>query len=175
MVIPSRILRKWDFSKYYVSNFSRDLLSKIWSDPLFSVQDLNAALYRKVKALNQVRLLRIQLLHLKNMFKTCRLAKELLDSFDTVPGHLTEDLHLYSLNDLNATKKGELVPRLMELIKAGTLHIERCMPRDLLLAQTPLPCPGSQVSRQKSRRQRCPPAILQLPTQLMLASSYRWD
>ncbi|XP_050819739.1 run domain Beclin-1-interacting and cysteine-rich domain-containing protein isoform X7 [Gopherus flavomarginatus] len=127
MVIPSRILRKWDFSKYYVSNFSRDLLSKIWSDPLFSVQDLNAALYRKVKALNQVRLLRIQLFHLKNMFKTCRLAKELLDSFDTVPGHLTEDLHLYSLNDLNATKKGELVPRLMELIKAGTLHIERCM------------------------------------------------
>ncbi|XP_044887137.1 run domain Beclin-1-interacting and cysteine-rich domain-containing protein isoform X2 [Mauremys mutica] len=127
MVIPSRILRKWDFSKYYVSNFSRDLLSKIWSDPLFSVQDLNAALYRKVKALNQVRLLRIQLFHLKNMFKTCRLAKELLDSFDTVPGHLTEDLHLYSLNDLNATKKGELVPRLMDLIKAGTLHVERCM------------------------------------------------
>ncbi|XP_034637295.1 run domain Beclin-1-interacting and cysteine-rich domain-containing protein isoform X4 [Trachemys scripta elegans] len=127
MVIPSRILRKWDFSKYYVSNFSRDLLSKIWSDPLFSVQDLNAALYRKVKALNRVRLLRIQLFRLKNMFKTCRLAKELLDSFDTVPGHLTEDLHLYSLNDLNATKKGELVPRLTELIKAGTLHVERCM------------------------------------------------
>ncbi|XP_037765505.1 run domain Beclin-1-interacting and cysteine-rich domain-containing protein isoform X7 [Chelonia mydas] len=127
MVIPSRILRKWDFSKYCVSNFSRDLLSKIWSDPLFSVQDLNAALYRKVKALNQVRLLRIQLFHLKNMFKTCRLAKELLDSFDLVPGHLTEDLHLYSLNDLNATKKGELVPRLTELIKAGTLHVERCM------------------------------------------------
>uniref|UniRef100_A0A8C8RWE8 Rubicon autophagy regulator n=1 Tax=Pelusios castaneus TaxID=367368 RepID=A0A8C8RWE8_9SAUR len=127
MVIPGRILRKWDFGKYYVSNFSRDLLSKIWSDPLFSVQDLNAALYRKVKALNQVRLLRIQLFHLKNMFKTCRLAKELLDSFDVVPGHLTEDLHLYSLNDLNATKKGELVPRLMELIKAGTLHVERCM------------------------------------------------
>ncbi|XP_038272610.1 LOW QUALITY PROTEIN: run domain Beclin-1-interacting and cysteine-rich domain-containing protein [Dermochelys coriacea] len=127
MAIPSRILRKWDFSKYCVSNFSRDLLSKIWSDPLFSVQDLNAALYRKVKALNQVRLLRIQLFHLKNMFKTCRLAKELLDSFDLVPGHLTEDLHLYSLNDLNATKKGELVPRLMELIKAGTLHVERCM------------------------------------------------
>lgn len=54
-VIPSRILRKWDFSKYYVSNFSKDLLSKIWSDPLFNVQAINAALYQKVKALNQVR------------------------------------------------------------------------------------------------------------------------
>ncbi|XP_074733429.1 run domain Beclin-1-interacting and cysteine-rich domain-containing protein isoform X6 [Strix uralensis] len=127
MVIPSRILRKWDFSKYYVSNFSKDLLSKIWSDPLFNVQDINPALYRKVKSLNQVWLLRIQLFHMKNMFKTCRLAKDLLDSFDAVPGHLTEDLHLYSLNDLSATKKGDLVPRLMELLKAGSLHVEKCM------------------------------------------------
>ncbi|KAF1467444.1 Run domain Beclin-1-interacting and cysteine-rich domain-containing protein, partial [Megadyptes antipodes antipodes] len=127
MVIPSRILRKWDFSKYYVSNFSKDLLSKIWSDPLFDVQDINPALYRKVKSLNQVWLLRIQLFHMKNMFKTCRLAKDLLDSFDAVPGHLTEDLHLYSLSDLSATKKGDLVPRLTELLKAGSLHVEKCM------------------------------------------------
>lgn len=54
MVIPSRVLRKWDFSKYYVSNFSKDLLIKIWNDPLFNVQDINSALYRKVKLLNQV-------------------------------------------------------------------------------------------------------------------------
>ncbi|NXG25786.1 RUBIC protein, partial [Grallaria varia] len=126
-IIPSRILCKWDFSKYCVSNFSKDLLSKIWSDPLFNVQDINPALYRKVKALNQVWLLRIQLFHMKNMFKTCRLAKDLLDSFDTVPGHLTEDLHLYSLSDLSATKKGDLVPRLAELLKAGSLHVDQCM------------------------------------------------
>nr|XP_048310019.1 run domain Beclin-1-interacting and cysteine-rich domain-containing protein isoform X2 [Myodes glareolus] len=127
MVVPSRILRKWDFSKYYISNFSKDLLIKIWNDPLFNVQDINSALYRKVKLLNQVRLLRVQLYHMKNMFKTCRLAKELLDSFDVVPGHLTEDLHLYSLSDLSATKKGELGPRLAELTRAGAAHVERCM------------------------------------------------
>lgn len=127
MTVPSRILRKWDFSKYYVSNFSKDLLIKIWNDPLFNVQDINSALYRKVKLLNQVRLLRVQLYHMKNMFKTCRLAEELLDSFDVVPGHLTEDLHLYSLNDLTAAKKGELGPRLAELTRAGAAHVERCM------------------------------------------------
>lgn len=127
VVIPSRVLRKWDFSKYYVSNFSKDLLIKIWNDPLFNVQDINSALYRKVKLLNQVRLLRIQLYRMKNMFKTCRLAKDLLDSFDTVPGHLTEDLHLYSLSDLTATRKGELGPRLAELTRAGAAHVEQCM------------------------------------------------
>ncbi|XP_068137365.1 run domain Beclin-1-interacting and cysteine-rich domain-containing protein isoform X2 [Hyperolius riggenbachi] len=126
-VIPGRILRKWDFSKYYVSNFSKDLLTKIWSDPLFNLHDINSAMYRKVKALEQVRLLRIQLVHLKNMFRTCRLAKELLEIYDSVPGHLTEDLHLFSLNDLTGIKKGELVPRLRDLARLGISHVDKCM------------------------------------------------
>ncbi|KAM3931308.1 run domain Beclin-1-interacting and cysteine-rich domain-containing protein isoform 2-T2 [Leptodactylus fuscus] len=126
-IIPGRILRKWDFSKYYVSNFSKDLLTKIWSDPLFNLHDINNAMYKKVKALEQVRLLRIQLVHLKNMFKTCRLAKGILELYDSVPGHLTEDLQLFSLSDLMAIKKGELVPQLKELVRLGTLHVDKCM------------------------------------------------
>ncbi|XP_072897398.1 run domain Beclin-1-interacting and cysteine-rich domain-containing protein isoform X2 [Hemitrygon akajei] len=125
--VPSRILRKWDFSKYYVSNFSKDLLNKIWNDPLFNVQDINVALYRKVKALDQVHMLRVQLVHMKNLLKTCRLAKDLLDNFDREPGHLTEDLHLYSLNDLTAIKKGELAGRLKDLVKIGSAHVAQCV------------------------------------------------
>ncbi|XP_069753271.1 run domain Beclin-1-interacting and cysteine-rich domain-containing protein isoform X2 [Narcine bancroftii] len=126
-VIPSRILWKWDFSKYYVSNFSKDLLNKIWNDPLFNVQDINSALHRKVKALDQVHMLRMQLVHLKNLLKTCRLAKDILDNLDREPGHLTEDLHLYSLNDLTAIKKGELAGRLKDLVKIGSAHVAQCM------------------------------------------------
>ncbi|XP_039620596.1 run domain Beclin-1-interacting and cysteine-rich domain-containing protein isoform X1 [Polypterus senegalus] len=125
-VVPSRILRKWDFSKYYVSNFSKDLLTKIWGDPLFNVEDINSALYRKVKALDQVKHLRVQLVRMKSLLKTCRLAEDLLDQFDQEPGHLTEDLHLYSLSDLVAVRKGELAPRLRDLVQRGAAHVHRC-------------------------------------------------
>lgn len=54
-VVPGRVLRKWDFSKYCVSNFARDLLSKIAGDPLFDPNDINSGLYKKIKALEAVR------------------------------------------------------------------------------------------------------------------------
>ncbi|XP_031430577.1 run domain Beclin-1-interacting and cysteine-rich domain-containing protein isoform X2 [Clupea harengus] len=126
-VVPGRVLRKWDFSKYYVSNFARDLLGKIAGDPLFNPNDINSSLYKKVKALEAVRVLRVQLLHMKNLFKTCRLAKEVLDQFDSVPGHLTEDLHLFSLNDLSTVRSGDLAPRLRELLRQGTAHVASCV------------------------------------------------
>uniref|UniRef100_A0A3B5A5E8 Rubicon autophagy regulator n=1 Tax=Stegastes partitus TaxID=144197 RepID=A0A3B5A5E8_9TELE len=126
-VVPGRVLRKWDFSKYYVSNFARDLLSKIAGDPLFNPNDINSGLYKKIKALEAVRVLRVQLFHMKNLFKTCRFAKEVLDQFDCLPGHLTEDLHLFSLNDLTAVRNGELAPRMKELLKLGTMHVAGCV------------------------------------------------
>ncbi|TDH08609.1 hypothetical protein EPR50_G00099870 [Perca flavescens] len=126
-VVPGRVLRKWDFSKYYVSNFARDLLSKITGDPLFNPNDINSGLYKKIKALETVRVLRVQLFHMKNLFKTCRFAKEVLDQFDSLPGHLTEDLHLFSLSDLTAVRNGELAPRMKELLKLGTTHAAGCV------------------------------------------------
>ncbi|XP_076879281.1 run domain Beclin-1-interacting and cysteine-rich domain-containing protein isoform X2 [Brachyhypopomus gauderio] len=126
-VVPSRILRKWDFSKYTVSNFARDLLGKIAGDPLFNPSDINSGLYKKVKALEVVRVLRVQLFHMKNLFKTCRLAKEVLEQFDTIPGHLTEDLHLFSLNDLIAVRSGDMTPKLRELLRVGSTHVAHCV------------------------------------------------
>ncbi|CAB1314323.1 unnamed protein product, partial [Coregonus sp. 'balchen'] len=101
-VVPGRVLRKWDFSKYYVSNFARDLLGKISGDPLFNPNDVNSSLYKKNKVLETVR-------------------------FDSLPCHLTEDLHLFSLSDLSAVRNGELAPRLRELLKLGSAHVTGCV------------------------------------------------
>ncbi|XP_019730940.1 run domain Beclin-1-interacting and cysteine-rich domain-containing protein isoform X2 [Hippocampus comes] len=127
VVVPGRILMKWDFSKYYVSNFARDLLTKIAGDPLFNPNDINSGLYKKVKALESVRILRMQLFHMKTLFRTCRFSKEVLEQFDFLPCHLTEDLHLFSLNDLLSVRNGELAPRMKELLKLGTVHVAGCV------------------------------------------------
>ncbi|KAG1941973.1 run domain Beclin-1-interacting and cysteine-rich domain-containing protein [Pimephales promelas] len=126
-VVPGKVLRKWDFSKSYVSNFSRDLLAKISGDPLFNPNDINSGLYKKVKALETVRALREQLNHMKNLLKTCRLAKDVLEQFDTFPGHLTEDFHLFSLNDLSAVRSGCLAPKLRDLLRLGSCHVTDCV------------------------------------------------
>ncbi|XP_051549998.1 run domain Beclin-1-interacting and cysteine-rich domain-containing protein-like isoform X2 [Myxocyprinus asiaticus] len=126
-VLPGKILRKWDFSRSYVSNFARDLLAKIAGDPLFNPKDINSSLYKKVKALDTVRALREQLNLMKKLLKMCRLAKEVLDQFDTLPGHLTEDLHLFSLNDLTAVRSGSLAPKLRDLLCLGSSHVSDCM------------------------------------------------
>lgn len=53
----------------------------------------------------------------------------LLDLFDSLPGHLTEDLHLFSINDLTAVRNGDLAPRMKELLKLGTTHVAGCVVR----------------------------------------------
>ncbi|XP_069105114.1 run domain Beclin-1-interacting and cysteine-rich domain-containing protein-like [Argopecten irradians] len=98
--IPGRILRRWDFKKYYVSNFSRDLISRIISDPLFNLTDINSNLYRRVRALDNIKDLRTQLIHLKNFLRICKRASSVLSDVEQLQGHWTDDIHLYSLSDL---------------------------------------------------------------------------
>lgn len=53
--IPARILRMWDFRKYYVSNFSKRLLDHIWHEPIFNLVHVSHGLYTKAKELDRVR------------------------------------------------------------------------------------------------------------------------
>lgn len=53
-----------------------------------------------------------------------------LDQFDMLPGHLTEDLHLFSLNDLMAVRSGSLALKLRDLLRLGSSHVTDCVVRD---------------------------------------------
>ncbi|NXY47658.1 RUBCL protein, partial [Ceuthmochares aereus] len=124
--IPARILLKWDFKKYYVCNFSKHLLGSIWQHPIFNVSCINKALYTKSKEMDRVREVQEQLFHLKKLLRTCRFGESALKEFEQVPSHLTEELHLFSLDDLVKIKRGQLLPLLKDILKSSTSHVDGC-------------------------------------------------
>ncbi|XP_065757907.1 protein associated with UVRAG as autophagy enhancer isoform X1 [Muntiacus reevesi] len=124
--IPARILRMWDFRKYYVSNFSKRLLDHIWHEPIFNLLHVSHGLYTKAKELDRVREIQEQLFHIKKLLKTCRFAESTLKEFEQLPGHLTEALHLFSLEDMVKVKKGLLAPLLKDILKVSLEHVASC-------------------------------------------------
>nr|XP_048277817.1 protein associated with UVRAG as autophagy enhancer isoform X1 [Myodes glareolus]XP_048277818.1 protein associated with UVRAG as autophagy enhancer isoform X1 [Myodes glareolus]XP_048277819.1 protein associated with UVRAG as autophagy enhancer isoform X1 [Myodes glareolus]XP_048277820.1 protein associated with UVRAG as autophagy enhancer isoform X1 [Myodes glareolus] len=124
--IPARILTMWDFRKYPVSDFSKWLLDSIWHQPIFNLRGGHHSLYAKAKELDRVKDIREQLFHIKKLLKTCRFADSVLKEFEQVPSHLTDECHLFSMEDLLRTKKGLLAPLLKDILKSSLAHVASC-------------------------------------------------
>ncbi|XP_070158567.1 run domain Beclin-1-interacting and cysteine-rich domain-containing protein [Polyergus mexicanus] len=124
--IPGKILSKWDFNRYPVSNFSYRLLDQMMSDPLFQVNDLNPLLYRRIKQLDKTRVLRTKLFFLKDFLLTCRFASSLQNMLKKEPDYIISDPHVYSIQDLINIKFGMLYAKLQELVQVCCAHIVEC-------------------------------------------------
>lgn len=125
--IPARILQKWDFTKYYVSKYSSDLLTKIFHEPFFNIEDINPALYRRVKVLDNIKQYRQQLIHLATLMKICRYASiSIYPAIESLSGHLFREIHTYSIADLLLVKNGELLPMLKKFVTNGINHVKEC-------------------------------------------------
>ncbi|XP_039279573.1 run domain Beclin-1-interacting and cysteine-rich domain-containing protein isoform X2 [Nilaparvata lugens] len=125
-IIPGRVLSKWDFAKYPVSSFSYRLLDQMFSDPLFNIEDHSPNLYRRVRCLEKIRTLRLQLFYLKDFLLTCRFAHDLAKSLESEPPYILMEPDVYSLQDLISSKSGELGERLKELVSNATAHVKSC-------------------------------------------------
>ncbi|XP_076671561.1 run domain Beclin-1-interacting and cysteine-rich domain-containing protein rubicon isoform X1 [Andrena cerasifolii] len=125
-LIPGKILSKWDFNRYPVSNFSYRLLDQMTLDPLFQVSDLNPLLYRRIKQLDRTRLLRTQLFFFKDFLFTCRFATSVQKLLKKEPNYILSDPHVYSIQDLMHVKYGILPMRLQELVQVCNMHIIGC-------------------------------------------------
>lgn len=54
-IIPARVLNHWDFGRYPVCQFSKQLLESIWEKPLFKVTNVAKNLYSQAKELQKFR------------------------------------------------------------------------------------------------------------------------
>ncbi|KAL6100538.1 rubcnl [Pungitius sinensis] len=125
-VIPGRLLSCWDFGRYPVSYFSKQLLDSIWHQPLFDLTRVGKTLYSKVKELDKFRELQEHLMGIKKLLSTCRLSGRVMAELEQLPAHLVEQPHLFSMEDLSRVKKGQLVTRTRALLLTAIDHVQRC-------------------------------------------------
>ncbi|XP_037832250.1 protein associated with UVRAG as autophagy enhancer isoform X2 [Kryptolebias marmoratus] len=125
-VIPGRVLSCWDFSRYSVSDFSKQLLDSVWYQPLFDLTCVGKTLYGRVKELDRFRELQEQLLEMRKLLKACRLSKRVLAELEQLPAHLMEQPLLFSMEDLLKAKKGQLVAPARALLHSAMEHVKNC-------------------------------------------------
>lgn len=125
-IIPARVLTKWDFNRYPVSNFSYRLLDSMFMDPLFNVAALNPGLYRKARSLERCRKFRQQLNYMKDLIFNCRHAKELQEVLERESHYMFSEVDVYSMVDFEQVKQGELASRLQTLLALGNEHTSQC-------------------------------------------------
>ncbi|XP_043987270.1 protein associated with UVRAG as autophagy enhancer isoform X3 [Gambusia affinis] len=125
-IIPGRVLSNWDFSRYSVSDFSKQLLDSVWSQPLFDLGSVGKALWSKVKDLDRFRELREQLTGIRKLLKACRLSERVLAEFEPLPAHLLDEPLLFSMEDLYRVKKGQLVAQARALLNSALEHVDNC-------------------------------------------------
>ncbi|KAM6978395.1 protein associated with UVRAG as autophagy enhancer [Tautogolabrus adspersus] len=125
-VIPARVLTHWDFSRFPVSDFSKQLLDSVWFQPLFDLSCVGKKLYGRVKELHRFRELQDQLLGIKKLLTACRLSERVMTEFEQLPAHLTEQAHLFSMDDLLRVKKGQLVSKAHAVLNSAIVHVENC-------------------------------------------------
>ncbi|XP_023193139.1 protein RUBCNL-like isoform X2 [Xiphophorus maculatus] len=125
-VIPGRVLSNWDFSRYSVSDFSKQLLDSVWSQPLFDLSSVGKALWSKVKDLDRFRELREHLIGIRKLLKACRLSERVLAEFEPLPAHLLDEPLLLSMEDLYRVKKGQLVAQARALLNSALEHVDNC-------------------------------------------------
>lgn len=112
--------------RYPVSNFAKDLLQSIFSDPLYDISAVSkGALYRQKPVLAQARQCRIELKMLREYMHTCRSGSSLLSAIDA-SSHLATEPNVYSLEELVSIKQGVGVPALQSLIKQCIEHVTQC-------------------------------------------------
>ncbi|XP_071382760.1 protein associated with UVRAG as autophagy enhancer [Centroberyx affinis] len=125
-VIPGRVLTHWDFSRFPVSDFSKQLLESVWQQPLFDLTCVGKTLYGRVRELGKFRELQEQLLGIKKLLTACRLSDGVMTEFEHLPGHLSQQPHLFSLDDLLMVKRGQLVPLARAVLLSATEHVRSC-------------------------------------------------
>uniref|UniRef100_A0A1I7VI37 Run domain Beclin-1 interacting and cystein-rich containing protein n=1 Tax=Loa loa TaxID=7209 RepID=A0A1I7VI37_LOALO len=131
--IPARIVYQWNFKEYPVSDVAHRFLLDNRRQPVINASAIDSRFYNRVRRLKKIREVRIKLVHIWSYIRLCNIAKEtitkygnLYGTFSTVPNYMLSDADVYSVEDLENVRKGELFRIIAPLVQYGQYHIEGC-------------------------------------------------
>eukprot|EP01133_Synstelium_polycarpum_P012613 gene12613-14803_t len=114
--LPSRILLHWDFKLFPVSDSSKKYIMDNFATP-FDIFRFNPEVYKLSSVLSKVLDLRRKLHFIGEYIETCR-NKTALESLSTLKEYfITENVHLYSLSDLERCYAGTLAPQIFDVME----------------------------------------------------------
>lgn len=122
-IIPARVIQDWDFKRYPVSNFSLDILSSLYTEPVFNILDLNPDVTRKVEKLKAVCNSRLQLSKLSRYLDTCRFAVDLHHRLERVS---FMNPYIFSMEELFQTRFNKLGLTLRTIVGDALKHVKEC-------------------------------------------------
>jgi run domain Beclin-1 interacting cysteine-rich containing protein len=121
------------------------------TDPLFNVMDLNGSLYRHVRVLQKIRLMRVALFYLKDFIFSCKYSDRwvaetfvtprsvvrfltphsfrLQELIKAEPQHVYTDPDCYSMTDFDRVKNGKWLEALTVIVKSCKNHVNQCQVR----------------------------------------------
>lgn len=117
---------RWDFELYNVSVFAYQLLDEIYNFPLFRVDGLKMKNKKLEECLKKTKDFRISLKFIQDFINNCRLAKNEHVLLQSVPGHITDDIDIWTISDFVEIKNGVLPGRLQNIVKQCEEHIIKC-------------------------------------------------
>ncbi|KYR00061.1 RUN domain-containing protein [Tieghemostelium lacteum] len=106
-LIPARILFRWDFKLYTVSDLAKTYLTIHQSTP-FDIFQFNPDVYNLSSNLQRVLMMRRKLFFIYEYIETCRNKAQLSDQSTLKEYFIKDDVNLYSLFDLDQVSTGLL-------------------------------------------------------------------
>ena len=106
-IIPAFVLHKWDFKKYNVSKFGKEMIDSMMNENLFHIASFNQNLYQLCKDLRTIRNLRTQLFIAKDFILSCKDGQKCLELVkEKQVENLLTSIEVYSLQNLLDVKNG---------------------------------------------------------------------
>nr|XP_055235482.1 pleckstrin homology domain-containing family M member 3 isoform X2 [Gorilla gorilla gorilla] len=137
-LIPARIVHNWDTSKYKVSKQAKEFLEYVYEEPLIDIQQENAMLYHHAEPLAAVLRLRQRLKSLRAYLFSCRAAvAEDLRRRIFPREYLLQQIHLYSLADLQQMEFCSCRPGWSAMTRSGLTATTASWVQTILLPQPP--------------------------------------